>query len=75
VAAAAAALAAAEASAKEKKRQVVETSSNEEEVTLPGNHKYILEKNIAPGEPVRMRTADGKYVPDGELPANIRINK
>lgn len=71
---AAAAAAAVSAAAAAGKRTVVATSDEEEEITLPGNHKYILEKHLEKGQAVKMRTADGKYVPEGELPAKLIIN-
>lgn len=37
--------------------------------------KYVFEKELTPGDTVRMRTHEGKYVPEGELPARLRINK
>jgi len=44
-----------------------------EAAAVTGGKKYIYE-NAAKGETVRMRTYDGKYVPDGELPARLRVN-
>ena len=52
-------------------RSVVATAEGEEEVTLPDNKKYIFEKAPPAGGAVRMRTHDGKYVPDGALPATL----
>lgn len=72
--AAAAAAAVSKAMANSGKRSVVETSKDEEEVTLPDNKKYILEKHLEKGQAVKMRTADGKYVPEGELPAKLIVN-
>lgn len=56
------------------KRTVVAASEDEDEITLPDNNKYILEKHLAKGQPVKMRTHDGKYVPEGELPAKLIVN-
>ena len=42
---------------------------------LTRGKKYIFEKEVAQGEAVKLRTHDGKYVPDGELPATLRIIK
>lgn len=44
-----------------------------EAAAVTGGKKYIYEKAPTTGEPVRMRTHDGKYVPEGELPAELRI--
>lgn len=67
--------AAAAPAASPAQRTVVATSANEDEITLPDKNKYILEKDPAKGEPVKMRTSDGKYVPEGELPAKLIITK
>lgn len=55
-------------------RTVEPTPEGKEVVTLGDKNKYVFEKNPAAGEPVRMRTHDGAYVPDGELPAELRVN-
>ena len=44
----------------------------EDAKALTHGKKYLVE-DAAKGDIVRMRTHDGKYVPDGELPANIRV--
>ena len=67
--------AAAPVAAASAQRTVVAASANEDEITLPDHNKYILEKDPTKGEPVKMRTSDGKYVPEGELPAKLLVTK
>lgn len=48
-------------------------SLTEEATAVTGGKKYIYEKEAAKGNAVRMRTHDGQYVPEGQLPAELRI--
>jgi len=53
---------------------VAEALTPEAEALTRGK-KYIVADETNDSGSVRMRTYDGKYVPEGELPATIKINK